>query len=214
MDLERIKRALRQGPAEEPIYRPGSFARVPARGWLLFASAMAVALVLGVVLGLGLDILRQPIGDRGGPVVDLGRLGEELSGSWMSDSFTEEDFIRHLTEAGYTGEDIAAFLEHDPIPGTVRWGLDFDGRERLVVFRTLDESRTEILTNIVYELLPDGRLRAIEGDCSLLLEFTAEGEALTFGQVEITDCVPDTDGRIAAETFFGLAPPYARSSTP
>jgi len=86
-------------------------------------------------------------------------------------------------------------------------------RERLVVFRTLDGSQTEILTNVLYELLPDGRVRVIDGECSTFIEFTVEGEELTFGQLEVDDCFPpDPDARIAFEAFFGLAPPYQPSS--
>ena len=213
MDFERIERALREGPVDEPRYEPGAYRRPRTLPWVLFAGAMAGALVLGVIVGIGLDLVRQPAGD-GQPAVDLDRLREELSGSWTSDSFTEDDFVGYLTDAGYAAGDIAAFLEHDPIPGTVRWGLDFDGRERLVVFRTLDASQTEILTNVVYELLPDGRVHLIDGECSIVIEFTVEGEDLTFGQLEVDGCAPDPDGRIAFETFFGLAPPYQPSSTP
>lgn len=214
MNLERIERALREGPADEPIYQPGAYTRPRVHQWLLFAAVIAGALALGVGIGIGLDVVRQPVGDPVELAVDLDRLGQELSGSWMSDSFTEQDFVRHMTEAGHTGQDMAAFLQHDPIPGTVRWGLDFDGRERLVVFRTLDESRTEILTNVVYELLPDGRLHVVEGECFIVMEFTIQGEELTFGPFDIDGCVPQTEGRIAFETFFGLAPPYERTSIP
>lgn len=213
MDLDRIERALREGPADEPIYEPRAFGRRRGHQWLLFAGGMAGAMILGVVVGLGIGVVRQPVGDDGVPAVDLDRLGEELSGSWMSTSFTEQEFVGHLTEAGYSAQDIAAFLEHDPIPGTVRWGLDFDGRERLVVFRTLDEAQTEILTNVVYELLPDGRLRLIEGGCSVVIGFLLEGELLTFAQPQFGACVPDTDTQVAFETFFGLAPPYQQRST-
>jgi hypothetical protein len=211
MDVERIERALREGPVDEPRYEPGSYRGRQTLQWVLFAGAMAGALMVGVVLGLGLDLVRQPSGDVAAPVVDLETLGEELSGSWMSGSFTEDDFVGYMTGAGHAAEDIAAFLEHDPIPGTARWGLDFDGRERVVVFRTLDESRTEILNNSVYELLPDGRLRWTDGECSFILEFTVEGEELTFGQVELDRCDPGPDDLIATATFFGLAPPYQLS---
>ena len=213
MDLERIERSLREGPVDEPRYEPGAYARRQTLPWVLFAGAVTGALVVGVVVGLGLSLLRQPAGDVGSPVVDIETLGEQLSGSWMSASFTADDFVDYMTDAGHTARDIAAFLEHDPIPGTVRWGLDFDGRGRVVVFRTLDESQTEILNNSVYELLPDGRLRWTDGECSFLLEFTVAGEELTFGQLELERCAPEPDDRIAAGTFFGLAPPYQLSST-
>jgi hypothetical protein len=208
MDLERIERALREGPADEPIYQPGAFARPRVQRWLLFAGSMAGAIVLGVIIGLGLDVVRQPVGDDARPAVDLDRLGEELSGSWLSDSFTEEDIIRHLTDDGHGPEDIAAWLRDGPIPGTVRYGLDFDGRDRLVVFHTLDDSQTEILTNVVYELLPNGDLQLIDGACSIVMEFTVDGEELTFGPFQVEGCIPATDSEMAFKTFFGLAPPY------
>jgi hypothetical protein len=211
MDLDRIEQALREGPVDEPRYEPGSYRRPRQLQWVLFVGAIAGALIIGVVLGVGLDIARQPSREVGAPVVDLETLGEELSGSWMSGSFTEDDFVDYLTAAGYEADDIAAFLEHDPIPGTVRWGLDFDGRERAVVFRTLDGSQTEILNNSAYGLLPDGRLRWTDGECSFILEFRVENDELTFGGHELERCDPKTDDRIAWATFFGLAPPYEPS---
>ena len=213
MDLERIERSLRDRPVDEPRYEPGAYARRQTLPWVLFAGAVMGALVVGVVVGLGLSVLRQPAGNVGAPVVDIETLGEQLSGSWMSASFTEDDFVDYMTDAGHAASDIGAFLEHDPIPGTVRWGLDFDGRERVVVFRTLDESRTEILNNSTYELLRDGRLRWTDGECAFVVEFTVAGEELTFGQLELDECVMESDDRIAMASFFGLAPPYHSSST-
>jgi hypothetical protein len=212
MDLQRIERALREGPVDEPRYEPGAYRRRRPVAWVLFAGAMAGALVVGVIVGLGLNLLRQPAGHVGAPVVDLETLGEELSVSWMSGSFSEADFVDYMADSGHAAMDVAAFLEHDPIPGTARWGLDFDGRGRVVVFRTLDESRTEILNSSTYELLPDGRLRWIDGDCSFLLEFDIVGDELTFGELTLERCAPNADDRIAADTFFGLAPPYEPSS--
>ena len=213
MDLQRIERSLREGPVDEPRYQPGAYRHRHRLQWVLFAGIVTGALLVGVIVGLGLNLIRQPASNVGAPVVDLETLGEDLSGSWMSDSFTEDDFVDYMADASHAASDIAAFLDHDPIPGTVRWGLDFDGRGRVVVFRTLDESRTEILNNSVYELLPDGRLRWTDEECSFLLEFTVEGEELTFGQLQLDRCVPDSDEQIAAATFFGLAPPYELSST-
>lgn len=213
MELQRIERALREGPVDEPRYEPGGFGRRRPLSWALFAGAVTGALMIGVMLGLAIHLVRQPSDNVGAPAVDLERLGEELSGSWMSGSYTEDDFVDYMTDAGHTAEDVVAFLEHDPIPGTVRWGLDFDGRERLVIFRTLDESRTGVLSNLVYELLPDGRLRLIDGECSIVMTFSVEGEELTFEPFEVDGCVPETDSRIAFEAFFGLAPPYQPSST-
>ena len=212
MDLERIERSLREGPVDEPRYEPGAYRLHRTLPGVLFAGAVTGALLVGVVVGLGLNLLRQPAGDVGAPVIDIETLGEQLSGSWMSASFTEEDFVDFLTEAGHAASDIAAFLEHDPIPGIVRWGLDFDGRGRVVVFRTLDESATEILNNSTYQLLRDGRLRWTDGECSFIVEFTVADQELTFGQIEFDACLRESGDRIAIATFLGLAPPYQSSS--
>lgn len=209
MDLERIERALRDGPADEPRYESGAFGRQRRPGWVMFVGAMAGALVVGLVIGLGLDVLRQPAG-IGGPDVDLDALNESLSGGWTSDAFTRDDFVSYLTAAGHQSSDISVFLTHDPIVGTVRWGLDIDGSERLVVYRTLDDGGTEVLANGPYELLPDGRLRWTESGCSVVAEVTVDGAELSFGNLEVENC--DADERIALSTFFGLASPYQLSS--
>jgi hypothetical protein len=214
MELERIERALREGPVDEPLYEPGAFRPPRARRRLTFASAIGAALVLGVVIGVGLDVLRQQPADVGNPPVDLDLLGEELSGSWTSGAYTRDDFVSYVTDAGYRAEDIDRFLAHDPIPGTVRWGLDFDGRGRLVIFRTLDDTGTEVLVNMLYELQPDGRLRWVDGDCSAIVEFTVDGDQLSFGELEIESCAPGEDDRIAMTAFFDLASPYRSSLTP
>jgi hypothetical protein len=63
MDLDRIERALRQGPADEPRYVPGTFERrSPKRlPWALVALAVvaATALVAALLIGIGL-FLRSP----------------------------------------------------------------------------------------------------------------------------------------------------------
>ena len=84
---------------------------------VLFASAVTGALLVGVIIGLGVNLVRSPAEDAGAPVVDLQTLGQ-LSGSWTSGSFTEDDFVGYMTEAGHALGDIASFLQHDPIPGT------------------------------------------------------------------------------------------------
>ena len=85
MDMERIERALREGPPDEPAYVPGSYRRGPGR-WIprLFAvPVIAAALVVGVVVGAGLPAVRDGgVGQAPDPVA----ITEALRGTrWTTD---------------------------------------------------------------------------------------------------------------------------------
>jgi hypothetical protein len=205
MDLERIERALRQGPADEPVYVAGGFRRAGRRrSMLLVTAAVGSALVVGVVLGLGLDTLRSPSGDTGVPALDLEALNAELAGTWLSDPITRDQFVDFMVEAGHAEADIDAFLEHDPIVSSSRFGLAFDGRARLVVFEMPEGGIADILSNGPYELLPDGRLTFDDLGCVVTARFTIAGDRLTFEPVSLEGCDPDE--RIANSAFFNLTP--------
>lgn len=206
MNLERIERALREGPVDEPRYVPGAFGSARRLESVVLAAAVVGALALGVVIGLGLDLLRAPTPDVGGPPTDPAAIQRQLAGTWMSEPVTEDQFIDFMLEQGHSQADIEAWLDHDPIGTTLSWGLDFDGRGSLVVFSITGEGVTDVLSNGPYELVPDGRLRWFDLTCTLDAEFTVSADALDFGPLELDNCDP-----IAMDTFFGLASPYRSS---
>ena len=205
MDLERIERALREGPVDEPAYVPGAFRRATRReSTMLMTARVGAALVIGIVLGLSLDTLRSPGGDTGAPAPDLEALNAELAGTWLSDPITQDQFVDFMLEAGHAKDDIDAFFEHDPIPTATRYGLSFDGRGRLVVFEVPEGGDPDILSNGPYELLPDGRLNWDELGCVVTARFTIADDRLTFEPVSLEGCGPDE--RIANAAFFNLTP--------
>ena len=73
MDDDRLERALRQRPPDEPVYVPGSHRppRSRARWLALTVPAIVAALIVGLAIGSGLPrdagagrVATRPIGDR------------------------------------------------------------------------------------------------------------------------------------------------------
>lgn len=209
MDLERIERALRQGPVDEPRYVPGAFGRPRHIERLMLTAAVGAALVIGLAIGLGLDLLRAPSPNVGGPETDPAVIQRQLAGTWVSAPVSEDEFRSFMLEQGHAQADIDAFLEHDPIETTQRWGLDFDGRGSLVIFSVTGDGVTEVLSNGPYELLPDGRLRWVDRTCVLVAQFGVSADRLAFERLELENCTADE--RIAHDAFFNLASPYSSS---
>lgn len=209
MDLERIERALREGPVDEPRYVPGAFGPARRFGALVLTAAVGAALVVGVMIGLGLDVLRGPSPNVGQPGPDLADIQRQLAGTWISEPVSEDEFVTFMLAEGHARADVEAFLAHDPIETTLQWGLDFDGRGNLVVFSVTGTGITDILTNVPYELLPDGRFRGGDQMCVLVAEFSVSDERLIFGDLSPEGCIPDE--LIALDTFFNLASPYTSS---
>lgn len=209
MNDEAIERALREGPVDEPRYVPGAFGPARRLQPLVMAGAVVGALVLGIVIGLGLDVLRSPSPNVGGPQVDPAVVHRQLAGTWLSEPVTEDEFIDFMLQRGHARADVDAFLDHDPIETTLQWGLDFDGRDNLVVFSVTGDGVTNVLANGPYELLADGRLRWVDRTCTLVAEFSVSAEALAFGQLAPATCNPEE--RIAHDIFFALGSPYSSS---
>lgn len=209
MDDEAIERALREGPVDEPRYVPGAFGSARRLQPLVLAAAVAGALILGIVIGLGLDVLRSPSQNVGNPEIDPQTVQERLAGTWISERVTQDEFIDFMLERDHARTDVEAFLDHDPIETTLQWGLDFDGRDNLVVFSVTGDGVTNVLANGPYEILADGRLRWVDRTCTLTAEFSVSAEALAFGQIEPASCNPEE--RIAHDAFFALGSPYRSS---
>jgi hypothetical protein len=200
MDLERIERALREGPADEPAYVPGAFYR--RRSTMLMAAAVGAALVIGIVVGLGLDMLRSPNDDTGVPGPDLEVLNAELEGMWKSDVVYRDRFIDFMVERGHAEADIEAFLDRGGVGRQTAFHLFFDGSGRSMVYETTQV--TDLLSDEPYELLPDGRLMWGDLNCVVTARFTIAGDRLTFEEVSSAGC--DADERIAADAFFSFRP--------
>ena len=202
MDAERIERSLREGPPDEPIYRPGAFHEQPP-SWLVLIAAGAVvgmALVVGVVAGLGLDVLRNPSGSVGGPV-DVDRLAAELEGRWSSDDISREAWIQELSEMGYRQADIDFALSNLPAHERVRYDLVFQ-EDHLQIFASFDGSELEPMSGGPYQLLPNGALYYDDVACYITVLFDIKGERLAFEPMRTDGCNADESLNNAA--YFNL----------
>jgi hypothetical protein len=125
MDARRVERALRDGPPDEPVYVPGTFGRRRrGRTWAVVTTvAVGLALVAGVVVGVGLAWLGGPHPGRQPqptPVVLA-----DLLGTWQTPVVTRQEWIDRVTAAGIDSATVSAFLDHDPIQRQVRYTLEF-----------------------------------------------------------------------------------------
>jgi hypothetical protein len=203
MDLERIERALREGPVDEPIYVPGAFARRRRSIWSLavVSAAVGAALVIGVIVGVGLSVLREPDGGVG-VAPDVEALAAQLEGRWVSDEITHDEWVSALLAMGHDIDDIDAFLLHDPIETSTHYDLVFnDGL--LTLFDTAPPDPRLEMGDGRYELLPDGRLYYDDRGCFITARFTIEGDRLTFDPISTDSC--GADERVANSAFFNLA---------
>jgi hypothetical protein len=202
MDVERIERALRDGPVDEPLYVPGSFRRPGRTGWsmaVVFASAGA-ALVLGVFVGLGLGVLRTP-GDVGSPV-DTDALAAQLEGRWTSEEMTRDEWNNGLVALGFDIDDVEAFHRHDPIASTVRYELEFrDGW--LDLFVEAPPNPLVEMGDGPLRILPDGRIHHDDRDCFVTMAFDTDGDQLTFARISTESC--GVEEQLANSAFFNLS---------
>lgn len=197
MDLRRIEAALRDGPADEPIYAPGTFRRGPMPGWLLavMGSALVGAIVLGVVIGLEVSALRAPgaappttpvASPSPGPSsTGSGTLGQ-LQGYWVSASLSRDDLVNTLVSDGYDPAEIQAFLDKYLITGNVQFELAIRGEQVTVYGVSVDISRTLSIGQL--RLRDDGRL-----------EFDRAGLGFCFGRAPfvLDHLAGSADGRLA-----------------
>jgi hypothetical protein len=212
MDADRIEWALREGPPDEPTYVPGSFRRSSQPGWWLAVASLSVglALVAGIAIGIGLDVLR---GDTGGEPEPRVLVAADLQGVWESDPIESQVFVDALLARGFAQDDIDAFLEHDPFEDRVRYALRFID-DRLIVQAAYDDLPFQTLSAGTFTILDDGSLRFIEVvdgtpvACEPLAAPQIDGARLTLDVLELAGC--DTDGRMANTLFFEIAT-YSRA---
>lgn len=208
MDLERIERALREGPPDEPAYTPGGHRRRGPAPWRSLAAVpvVAVAIVVGLVAG-GI-IGRPPTQGVGRP--DPAAIAAALPGTWTSDLLTFQDWSDALLARGFTSDDITGFLEHDPFSRTVSYRLTFLG-DQLVVDASYDGRgpirlgggtwRVDADGTVVYTEVVPGVAAA--DACTVRLRAAAGATTLAFDDVALVGC--DSEARLANTAFFEIA---------
>ncbi|MDQ4035767.1 MAG: hypothetical protein M3153_07535 [Chloroflexota bacterium] len=215
MDLERIERALREGPMDEPIYVPGAFRRArPSPWWLaLAAAAVGAAVVIGLVIGIGLDVLRS---ERVGTPPNAEALAAELQGRWVSDAIPLDVWVDELVSQGYDPNDLGNFLTHDPFEETVEYVLIFEG-SRLSMQAIYDGRAPVVLSGGEYGINRDGSFEFVEAvdlppvvgeACRAVAEVELDDDRMQFDVLDLPGC--GVDPAIAHTAFFDLAP-YSRA---
>lgn len=206
MDVERIERALRAGPVDEPIYVPGSFRRAGSRWSFTVGVVVATgALVIGVVIGVGVGILRPPAPNIGAP--DLEALAAELQGTWMSEVITRHDWITAQVALGNDIDDIDNLLIHDPMESRIRYQLSFDD-SHLTVSAATDGGPVLEQSGGPYRLLDTGAIYYDDLGCFVTVRFAISGDRLNFQRISTVSC--GADERVANSAFFNLVS-YTRS---
>lgn len=206
MDVERIERALREGPVDEPVYVPGSFRRARSRWSLAVGVVVTGALVTGLVIGLGVGILRAPAPNIGVP--DLEALAAELQGTWTAEEITRQRWISSLVALGNNIDDIDNNLINNPMESRVTYELSFvDGR--LTVWAAVDGGPMLEQSGGPYRLLDTGAIYYDDLGCYVTVRFAITGDRLTFQRISTESC--GADERLANSAFFNLVP-YARTA--
>lgn len=209
MDVQRIERALRAGPSDEPLYVPGTFLEERPTSRLrsaLLAGGIVAAVTVGVVMGFGLGAIR-PSGDRagvGGHAVDPATVG--LPGHWVSQGIARSVWIEALLAKGHRQEDINAFLAHDPFTSTVHYEIDITD-DRILISNVVDEGPLAPLGGGPYQMLDASTFRYDDVGCLVTVHFEITGGWLTFDPPLMGSC--NADERVANSAFFNQWP-YTR----
>lgn len=208
MTLERIERALREGPVDEPAYVPGAFRRPRRTGWsrAVVSTLVGAALVTGLIVGIGLGALRQST-ETVGTAPDPEKLDTELQGTWVSDAISRDDWVSRLVAMGHHIDDVENFLLHDPMTENVTYFLTFE-RGTLTITSSLDGA--PVIHNSLgpYRIAADGTLTWDDLGCFVRAGVRLDGDRLTFDALDTESC--GADERVANSAFFNLAA-YTRS---
>jgi hypothetical protein len=202
MDGDRIERALREGPPNEPTYIPGAFRRRRPRWWMAASATLVVAtLVVGIAVGIGLSELRHPAGPGSGHA-DPAVVAREVIGTWKTGPIPFSEWRSRLLGMGYQATDLDAFLVHDPMTRNVVYSLIMFPNGTLTVTSSLDGAGFTGNSAGPYLVLDDGRITWNDEGCSVTFSVSLKGQELTFGTVATRGC--NTDERIANSAFFNL----------
>lgn len=201
MNLDRVERALRDGPPDEPTYLPGTHRDRHDARFLLAASGvvLAVALVVGVGIGVGVSILRTPGGVGSG--VDLGQLAADLEGTWVSTEITPQEWVDGLIALGHDRRDVELALGNFPPYERAQWRLVFVD-DHVQIFGSFDGGRFTSMSGGPYELLPDGSIRYDDIGCFLAIPVAVDGSRLLLEPMRTESCNPDE--RLNNDGYFQL----------
>lgn len=210
MDTERIERALREGPPDEPTYVPGSFRRTSPHGWWFAAAGLSVviALVAGIAIGTALDTLRSD-GVGGGPE-PRPLVAADLQGVWESDPIERQVLEEALLARGFSQADIDVHLESLPVGDAARYALRFVD-DRLIAqaaygdqpFQTLDTG-TFIISDEGFQIsVPE-----VQGACEPLAAADIDGSRLILSVLDLSGC--ETDERLVNTLLLDIAS-YSRA---
>ena len=212
MNVETIERILREGPPDEPIYVPGAFRRTaqPLQ-WLLSTVAIGLALVIGVLAGIGLDELRNQGRGTASPEPVT---STDLQGLWMSEPISRDAWVNGLVAQGFDRDEVVAVLRSSTFE-RVQYALRFTGSTLTILSsvdgRPLEENSAGMFTvsngdTFVYteDVVDDPGL----GDVcnSLTAEVGLQAGQLVMSNVRLPEEACGREVLIIHAAFFTLAP--------
>jgi hypothetical protein len=210
MTSDRIERALRAGPADEPRYVPGTFRRSRSQSRLrsaMLAGGIAASIAIGVGVGLGLGALRPSPGQVSGTALDP---AAAMRGHWISQGMTRSAWIDALVAKGHRQEDIEAFLTHDPFQSRVHYEIDVTD-DRILISAVFDDKPSAPMSGGPYQMVGPSTFRYDDVGCYVTVQFEVVGGWLSFDPPAFESC--DADERIANTAFFNQWP-YTRGAGP
>ncbi len=207
MDVERIERALGEGPPDEPTYVPGSFRRGSLPAWRLAAAGLAVgaALISGIAIGTGLGLLRDDVGNAPAPRV---LAAADLQGVWEAEPIAIDAWTEALLARGFGQTDVDAFLEHDSFEDQVRYQLRFVD-DRFIVQAAYDDQPVLTLGGGTFTLDENGLVDLVEivdgaeVGCEFTVTAVIYGSQLLMDVLEFRGC--EADEQMANTLFFDVA---------
>ena len=208
MSDERIERALREGPPDEPVYRPGAFRKPMPGGWAHATNAVLLVLVLavGVVLGVGIAGSRRPLDENAVEVGGRPALTKALQGTWIGEAIPREDWVQRLVGMGNAIDDVESFLTHDPMTSNVVYTITFSDNT-LLVTSSLDGAPRIHNSIGPFAIQADGQLRWEDLGCfvttSVTIDDGGDVDRLSFGPISMDSC--GADERVANGAFFNLS---------
>jgi len=205
VEIERIERALREGPPDEPAYVPGGFRRSRAAGWWFAAAGVSVviALVAGIAIGTALDVLRD--GGIGGPPEPQPLVAADLQGVWESDPVARRDLEDALLARGFAQADIDIHLEGLSAGAAARYALRFVG-DQLIAQAAYGAERFQTLDTGTFIISDDGLQIVVDGvpdACEPLAAAEIDGSRLILNLLELPGC--ETDERLINTLLLEIA---------
>ena len=165
MDGQRIERALRDGPADEPIYVPGSFRGNARSGWswVVLVGAATAAVVATVVIGLALGMLGKP--ERWRRRSTSKRCTPGCREIGRRTHFSRQEWVSSMEALGYDVNDIEIFLDHEVFEQSIDYRLAI-GDAVLTNLTSFDHGPPTKNSDADYRILEDGRLELVERTAS------------------------------------------------